>query len=79
MKRYGVRPSLCPSVGQTEACLLSWARRSGDICRLLQQQLAASGRMREVPRQHACCTLRKIGVGFPTFRGIAYVQPLGYD
>ena len=23
--------------------------------------------------------LRKIGVGFPTFRGIAYVQPLGYD
>ena len=24
-------------------------------------------------------TLRKIGVGFPTFRGIAYVQPLGYD
>ena len=25
------------------------------------------------------CTLRKIGVGFPTFRGIAYVQPLGYD
>ena len=24
-------------------------------------------------------TLRKIGVGFPTFRGVPYVQPLGYD
>jgi len=24
-------------------------------------------------------TLRKIGVGFPAFRGISYVQPLGYE
>ena len=45
MKRYGVRPSVCPSVpawvhsGKSAAAdLLLWARRAGDIDRLLQQQ-----------------------------------------
>jgi len=47
MKRYGVRPSARPSVPSwtystepTAAGLLLWARRAGDIDRLLQQRRA---------------------------------------
>ena len=40
MKRYGVLPSVCPSVGVR---LLLWARRAGDIDRLVQQRRANAG------------------------------------
>ena len=42
MKRYGVRPSAGLS-RRTAAGLLSWARRAGDIDRLLQQRRANAG------------------------------------
>jgi len=48
MKRYGVRPSVRPSVPAwvhnskpAAADLLLWARRAGDINRLLQQQFTS--------------------------------------
>jgi len=40
MKRYGVLPSVCPSVGVR---LLLWASRAGDIDRLVQQRRANAG------------------------------------
>jgi len=42
MKRYGVHPSVCPirPPQQRAAGLLLWARRTGDIDRLLQQRRA---------------------------------------
>jgi len=44
MKRLGVRPSVCPSVclsQQRAAGLLLWARRAGDVDRLLHDVEAA--------------------------------------
>ena len=53
VKRHGVRPSVCPSMGrqqQAQVCCSERAARTGDIDRLLQQRRAAGGRMRAVPR-----------------------------
>jgi len=43
MKRYGVRPSVCPIFPQQQhaAGLLLWARQAGDIDRLLQTAAGA--------------------------------------
>jgi len=58
MKWHGVRPSVRPSVclsyspvQQSAAGLLLWARRVGDIDRLLHgRRRSSGGQMRAVPR-----------------------------
>jgi len=47
MKRYGVRSSLRSSMGPQQQM---WARRAGDVDRLLQQHRAAGECGRAVPR-----------------------------
>ena len=49
MKRYNVRPFVCPSSSSKPAAagLLLWARRAGDVDGLLE---TCGGRMRAVPR-----------------------------
>ena len=42
-------------------------------------QACTSSRNLRSSRTVEATAQREIGVGFPTFRGISYVQPLGYD
>ena len=58
MKRYGVRPSVCSirPLQQRAVGLLLWARRTGDIDRLLRGAAGAQLQLRPVSRGQPTCT-----------------------